>query len=509
MSERAPLLEMKRTSKRYGGIAALTEVDFAAYGGEIHAVLGENGAGKSTLIKIAAGVTDPTEGEVLVEGKTINFRSPTEAMKAGVVCVFQELSLLPDMTVADNLSMADPPTRGGLIDAKAQRARAVQLLHRVGCEDVHPLELVKNLPLSRRQMVEIAKALAKKPKLLILDEATSALTAKDVERVYEIIRELKAQGVGILYVSHRMHEIEALADKATVFRNGRKIETFNKGERKVREIIQMMIGREVSHQYPAKPPYDNSRPPALAVTNLSWGRELTDITFTAGRGEILGLGGLDGQGQRELLLALFGVLKGVSGTVTVDGEPLPLSGPRRAMTARLPVALIPEDRKVEGLMLPMSVRDNLTLASLRQFKSGLGVDADKEAAAVRVMVEKLQIKAPDTAAPVATLSGGNQQKVVLAKWLMTEPGIILLNDPTRGIDVGTKQELYRLMRALADEGRTIVFYSTDYAELIGCCDRVLVLYAGRIVRELEGAECTEHNILSSALNVNELAEKAA
>ncbi len=278
MTDRIPLLELKQASKRYGGIAALSGVDFTAYAGEIHAVLGENGAGKSTLIKIASGVTDPTEGEVLVEGQRVNFRSPSEAMAAGVVCVFQELSLMPDMTVADNLSIADPPKRGGLIDARAQRARAVELLKRVGCEDVHPLELVKNLPLSRRQMVEIAKALAKKPKLLILDEATSALTAKDVERIYKIVRDLRDQGVGVLYVSHRMHEIEALADVATVFRNGRKIETFRKGERSVNEIIQMMIGRDVSHQYPEKPAYQGCGNAALSVSGLSWGRELSDIS---------------------------------------------------------------------------------------------------------------------------------------------------------------------------------------------------------------------------------------
>lgn len=501
MADRAPLLELKAVSKRYGGIAALTEVDFLAHPGEIHAVLGENGAGKSTLIKIASGVTDASEGEVLVNGRTVRFRSPTDAMREGVVCVFQELSLLPDMTVADNLFLADPPMKAGFIDAATQRHRAIELLHRVGCEDVHPLELVKNLPLSRRQMVEIAKALAKKPKLLILDEATSALTARDVERIYQIIRDLKAEGVGILYVSHRMHEIEALADVATVFRNGRRIETFKAGERSVGDIIQMMIGREVSHHYPPKPPPDPHRPVALKVEGLSWGRELDGISFTAGQGEIVGLGGLDGQGQRELLLALFGVLRGVEGRVTVGGEPLALSGPRAAMRATLPMALIPEDRKVEGLMLPMSVRDNLTLASLNRLRSGLGIDTAREADAVRRMIERLQIKAPDIAAPVATLSGGNQQKVVLAKWLMTEPGIILLNDPTRGIDVGTKQEIYKLLRQLAAEGRTIIFYSTDYAELIGCCDRVLILYGGRITRELAGDDLTEHNIVAGALNV--------
>ncbi|SHG25136.1 monosaccharide ABC transporter ATP-binding protein, CUT2 family (TC 3.A.1.2.-) [Kaistia soli DSM 19436] len=502
MHDRKPYLELKQISKRYGGVAALTGVDFSVYPGEIQAVLGENGAGKSTLIKIASGVTDPTEGEVLVEGKPVRFRSPTEAMRAGVVCVFQELSLLPEMTVADNLSIIDPPKWLGLIDAKGQRERARALLKRVGCEDVHPLELVRDLPLSRRQMVEIAKALGRNPRILILDEATSALTADDVERVYGIIRDLKASGVGILYVSHRMREIEALADTATVFRNGRKIETFTKGARSVDAIIEMMIGREVTHQYPEKPDPSTDKPVALAAANLAWGREIQDISFNLRKGEIVGLGGLDGQGQRELLLALFGVLRGVSGTVAVDGKPLLLDGPRRAMHAPLPMALIPEDRKTEGLMLPMSVRDNMTLAALPHLAGRFGVDRDKENAAVQSMVDRLRVKTPDMLAPVSALSGGNQQKVVLAKWLMTEPGIILLNDPTRGIDVGTKQEIYRLMRELANQGAAILFYSTDYAELIGCCDRVLVIYGGRIRRELAGETLNERSLLQSALNVD-------
>ncbi|SFJ09853.1 MULTISPECIES: sugar ABC transporter ATP-binding protein [unclassified Phyllobacterium] len=502
MSQPAPILEMKHVSKSYGGIAALSEVDFVAYPGEIHAILGENGAGKSTLIKIAAGVTDPSEGELYVEGKRVDFRNPTEAMAAGVVCVFQELSLLPDMTVADNLSIVSPPMRAGLIDARAQRERARELLAMIGCDDIHPLELVRNLPLSRRQMVEIAKALAKRPKLLILDEATSALTAADVERVYAIIRKLRSEGVGILYVSHRMHEITALADCATVFRNGRKIETFGIGERSMDAIVQMMIGRELTHHYPEKPAADLSAPVALSVRNLSWAEQLKDISLDVRKGEIVGLGGLDGQGQRSLLFALFGVLKGVSGTVEVLGKQQRLSGPRAALRAGLPLALIPEDRKTEGLMLPMNIRDNISLASLSRFQKGLRFDRSAEHAAVEQMIRSLKIKVSDLAAAVSTLSGGNQQKVVLAKWLMTGPGIILLNDPTRGIDVGTKQEIYKLLRDLADSGVAILYYSTDYAELIGCCDRVLVMYGGRIARELFGRDLNERNIIETALNVN-------
>ncbi len=508
MPDALPILEMKHVSKRYGGIAALNEVDFVAYPGEIHAILGENGAGKSTLIKIAAGVTDPSEGELYVEGKRVDFRNPTEAMAAGVVCVFQELSLLPDLTVADNLSIVAPPMRAGLIDAGAQRERARRLLAEIGCDDIHPLELVRNLPLSRRQMVEIAKALAKRPKLLILDEATSALTAADVERVYTIIRRLRSEGVSILYVSHRMHEIAALADCATVFRNGRRIETFRIGERSMSAIVQMMIGREMTHHYPDKPPANPGAPVALSARNLSWGQQLRDISLDVRKGEIVGLGGLDGQGQRSLLFALFGVLKGVSGSVDVLGKPLRLSGPRSAMRAQLPIALIPEDRKTEGLMLPMNIRDNISLASLSKFQKGLRFDRNSEHTAVEKIIKGLNIKITELAAAVSTLSGGNQQKVVLAKWLMTHPGIILLNDPTRGIDVGTKQEVYRLLRDLADSGVAVLFYSTDYAELIGCCDRVLVMYDGRVTRELAGLELNERNIIETALNVNDKEQAA-
>lgn len=503
--EAVPILEFRGVSKRYGGVAALTGVDFAARRGMIHAVLGENGAGKSTLIKIASGVTDPSEGEILVEGRTVSFRNPTEAMEAGVVCVFQELSLIPDMTVADNLSIVDPPRRFGLISGRAQRRRARELLALVGCEDVHPGELVKNLPLSRRQMVEIAKALAKKPKVLILDEATSALTTEDVKRVYAIIRRLRSEGVAILYVSHRMKEIEDLADAASVFRNGRHIETFRKGARSVDEIVQMMIGREVTHPYPDKPAPSGDAPVALSARGLSWGRELRNVSLEVRKGEIVGLGGLDGQGQRELLLALFGVLKNVSGAIEVAGKPVRFTGPRAAMRCDLPLALIPEDRKTEGLMLPMSVEDNMSLAALSRFQRGLSIDRVREAAAIAEMVEGLKVKAGDLRAPVSNLSGGNQQKVVLAKWLMTRPGIVLLNDPTRGIDVGTKQEIYRLLRDLAGQGLAVLLYSTDYAELIGCCDRVLVMYGGQIARELSGDGLNETTMIETALNVGERA----
>jgi ribose transport system ATP-binding protein len=406
---------------------------------------------------------------------------------------------LPDLSVADNISIASPPRRFGLIDARAQRRRAEALLAEIGCEDVNPLMRVRDLPLSRRQMVEIAKALGQRPRLLILDEATSALTSADVENVDAMLARL--EGVAVLYISHRMHEVEVLADRASVFRNGRHIETFDKGVRSTADIVQLMIGRDIATQYPAKQARGPVKP-VLALENLCWEKQLDHISLRVGAGEIVGLGGLDGQGQKSLLLALFGVLRGVTGRITVEGREIPLGSPAAAKSPAVGIALVPEDRKTEGLMLPMSISDNLTIASLDAISTGPFVDRARERAAVERGIARLQIRIGAPGDAVWTLSGGNQQKVVIAKWLMTEPRIILLNDPTRGIDVGTKQELYRLMRELADHGAAILFYSTDYDELIGCCDRVAIMYDGRIVRELEGAELTETNIVASALNVD-------
>ena len=497
----APILELSGVSKRYGGVRALDGVDFACRRGSIHAVLGENGAGKSTLIKVIAGVVQLNAGTIRLNGRTVTFPSPQAANAAGIVCIFQELSLLPDLSVADNIAIADPPRRFGLIDRRAQRRRAEQLLARVGCEDINPLLQVRQLPLSRRQMVEIAKALGRAPQLLILDEATSALTAADVEKVYAILHGLRDSGLSLLYISHRMHEIEALADTCSVFRNGQHIDTFPKGARSDEQIVQMMIGREWHSVYPPKPQRTAPPPPALELNGVGWENRLHDISLAVGRGEIVGLGGLDGQGQRELLLALFGVLRGVSGEIAVNGTPCRIGSPAAAKSPQVGMALIPEDRKTEGLMLPMSVRDNISIAALGAMTRGAVVDRAQEARRIDEVAARLKIKFGRLTDAVATLSGGNQQKVVIAKWLLTGARVVLLNDPTRGIDVGTKQEIYQLLRDLADAGTAILFYSTDYDELIGCCDSVLILYDGRIVRTLQGEAITEANIVASSLNL--------
>jgi ribose transport system ATP-binding protein len=495
------LLRMEGISKRYGGVVALEDARLECAAGRIHAVLGENGAGKSTLIKVMAGVVKPDSGVMELEDRPVIFHDPAAAMKAGIACIFQELSLIPDLTVADNIAITSPPTRLGLIDRRSQRHLAEDALTRAGAGGIHPLSRVKDLPLSRRQMVEIAKALARNPKILILDEATSALTAADVERVFMVLKQLRSEGLAIIYISHRMHEIAQLADDCTVFRNGRYVATFEAGTKTDDAIVEMMIGREYKSVFPAKPRHQANRPAALTVRNLAWTGRLKGIDLSVSPGEVVGLGGLDGQGQHELLLALFGVLVGISGEIEIGGKRVAIKSPSAAKRRDVGMAFIPEDRKTEGLMLPMSVRDNLSFAAIERFSHCGLIDLQAEKAAIDQIIELLQIRCDGIESPAGTLSGGNQQKVVIGKWLMTKPRIILLNDPTRGVDVGTKQEFYHRVRWLADEGAAILFYSTDYDELVGCCDRVLVLYDGAVVRVLEGAAITERELIASALNL--------
>ncbi len=497
------LFVMEGVSKRYGGVRALQQADLVVEAGRIHAVLGENGAGKSTLIKVMAGVVAPDEGRMLLDGRPVSFASPAAAAAAGIVCIFQELSLIPDLSVADNIGIAHPPRRHGLIDRTAQRRLAEDALARAGAADIHPLALVRDLSLSRRQMVEIAKALARKPRILILDEATSALTAADVTRIYAVLKRLRAEGMALVYISHRMHEIVELADECTVFCNGRSVASYAAGTKTDQEVVELMIGREISQAFPPKSRAAPARGavPRLELRGLSWDHRLDDISLALHAGEVIGLGGLDGQGQRELLLALFGVLRGTTGEMRIDGRPVRIHAPSDARRPGIGMALIPEDRKTEGLMLPMSVGENLSFAALPQLAHWGVVDRRAEGEAIERMVRMLGVRSDGAAMPAGSLSGGNQQKLVIGKWLLTAPRIILLDDPTRGIDVGTKQEIYQLLRRLADEGAAILFYSTDYDELIGCCDRVLVMVEGAIERELVGAEITERALISSALAI--------
>jgi ribose transport system ATP-binding protein len=499
---RSPLMEALAVSKQYGGVTALDAVNFSCQAGSIHALIGENGAGKSTLIKILTGVVTPDSGTLKVDGQPVSLASPADAGQLGIVPVFQELSLLPDLTVAENIFITNPPrNRLGLIDRKALNRQTDELFDSFGFHHLDPEALITELPLAQRQMVEIATALSRNPRLLILDEGTSALTLRDVKIVFQVLQKMRDENRSVVFISHRMDEIEEIADTITIFRDGRHVNMFPAGTVSHDEMVHMMIGRKLEQVFPNKPTAKAEGTPLLEVKDLGWEHLLHNINFSLGKGEILGLGGLDGQGQGELLFALFGVLRSLRGEVLVDGQPTQINSPAAAAEAGIGLALIPEDRKTEGLLLPMSVGDNITMSTLDR-RARLGIlNNRREKTVIERMIKQMKIKTASARIPVGSLSGGNQQKVVIAKWLLTEARILLLYDLTRGIDVGTKQEVYQLIRSLADEGVGILFFSTELPELVGMCNRVLVLYEGKIGRELKGAEITEENLVTAALGL--------
>jgi ribose transport system ATP-binding protein len=350
-------------------------------------------------------------------------------------------------------------------------------------------------------MVEIAKALGRDPRILILDEATSALNAEDTKKVYGLVRRLRDQGAALIYITHHLREAAELADECTVLRNGKCVAAFQRDTKSESEIISMMIGRTLEKKFPPKPRPRAEREKVLEIRRLSWGQQLQDIELTAHAGEIVGLGGLDGQGQREVLLSLFGVLRGTRGQVLLDGRPVKIGNPAKAKKLSVSIAMIPEDRKTEGLLLRLSVAHNITLSALDRISPFPLIRSRLERRHIREMVDKLHIRLGSIHDSAASLSGGNQQKVVLAKWLLLESRCLLLMDPTRGIDVGTKQEIYQLLRELADGGTSILLFSTDHDELVGLCDRVYVLYRGRVVADLQGERITEYAILEASLNL--------
>lgn len=490
------IVRLSGVSKIYGATKALSEVDFACFGGEIHAILGENGAGKSTLMKLVSGVIQPTMGEIQIDGSPAQLMSPADAMSRGLICMFQELSLVPDLTVRENLMLGVPGTGLGRLDQSVV-ARAQDILTKIDGGAIRMKARVADLTLAESQQVEIAKALSRNPRLLILDEATSALNASVVEKVFHLIRAERDRGVGVLFISHRFHEIEALADRISIFRNGSHVETFDNSAYDYGAIISKMVGQRIDDLFPTKPDTDPNAEEVIAINGFGWGERLRDVSITLRKGQITGLGGLDGQGQGEVLHGLFGLLKGTRGTCVMGGQTISITHPKKAKSPKLAIALVPEDRKTEGLIMDQSIAHNLELAAL-----GVnGIDAS-DASIYQPFLDALELKCDSLEQTISELSGGNQQKVALTKWLALGPSCMLLADPTRGIDVKTKTQIYALLRKLADSGVAILLLSTDYEELIHLCDETHIFYDGRIVQHLSGADMTAENIIAASLNMH-------
>ncbi len=492
------LLAASAVSKRYGGIAALSRAEFHAAAGEVHALIGENGAGKSTFIQILAGAVQPDEGTILFGGKPFRASNPSAAQAAGISAVFQELSLIPDLTVAQNIWFRREDLSAlGTIRARALREKTLALFEKYDFPSTRPDQEVRRLTLAERQVVEIAKALARDPAVLILDEATSSLAPRETEWLLALAESFAATGKLVIYISHRLQEVRRVAGRLTVFRNGMTVAAHDMASVSDDQIIAEMLGRRMDRLYPERRATATARI-ALKVRNLTAGSRLRDIDLDLHEGEVLGVGGLQGHGQRELFQSLFGIGK-AKGTVELWGKPMTVRGPRQALTGRDGIALVPEDRRGQGLLLSKSVRENLTLAVIPRFSSFGILSARREKALVDEMIAFLRIKARTPDQLAGTLSGGNQQKVIFGKMLLTEARVLLLFDPTRGVDVGTKGEIFQLMRDLAAKGYAILFYSSDLPELVHVADRVAVMQNGRMAAILEGDAISEDGILKAAM----------
>ncbi|MFD1719552.1 sugar ABC transporter ATP-binding protein [Georgenia deserti] len=503
MSEAAPpRLRMEGIAKSFGGVRALRGVDLTVHDGEVLALLGENGAGKSTLMNVLSGVVVPDAGRIVVDGTEHRFSSPADAQRAGVAMIHQELDLVPQGTVAGNIFLGDEPRRAiGLADRSAMRERAGALLSDLGI-DIDPDTQVQSLRVGEQQMVAIAKALRLEARILVMDEPTSALSDAEVRTLFALLPVLRRQGVAVIYISHRLDEITEIADRATVLRDGEHVGTVDIAGADPSEVIRLMIGRSVEEIFPRRPaPAGDVRLTVrgLAVPRdpLSPRREPAGIDLEVRRGEILGLAGLLGSGRTELLEALYGLAgEKLTGTVEIDGSPVRLTSPRRAL--RLGIGLVPEDRRAAGLVMQQSVGANIVLSALREL-ARLGLRRRSgERSAVRASIERLSIKTPTGEAIVGTLSGGNQQKVVFARNLLREPRILLLDEPTRGVDIGAKSEVYHLLADLTETGLSVLVASSEVGELVGLCDRIAVLRGGRVVDTFDRSEADEETILAAA-----------
>jgi ribose transport system ATP-binding protein len=503
---------MEGIVKRFPGVVALSGVSLHLRGGEVLALMGENGAGKSTLMKILGGAYQPDEGQIYVDDHPVHFHSVKDSKRLGIALIHQELMLAGNLDIASNIFIGNERRCWGpmrKLDRGAMNARATELLARVGMS-MSPTTSVASLTAGQMQMVEIAKALSVNARVIIMDEPTSSLTAGESEHLFRIIRQLKAEGIGVVYISHRMEEVLVLADRVTVLRDGKYVGDISRDEATHERIVAMMVGRELStHYFPEKPATPTSTETVLDVRNVLVPGAPAGVSFTARRGEILGFAGLVGAGRTELMEAIFGVKPALGGSMSLSGQQYLPRSSREAIAAG--VYLAPEDRKRHGLVLPMTVAQNTSLPNVGNYNPWGFLDRRTEQRVAAAEVERLRTKTPTVFQKVVNLSGGNQQKVVLGKWLAMSPKVLILDEPTRGIDVGAKAEIYRHMQALADAGMTILMVSSDMPEVIGMSDRVVVMHERRIRGILPRAELTQERIanLMTGRNESSTADAAA
>jgi ribose transport system ATP-binding protein len=489
-----PLLEARRLTKAFPGVRALKGVSLSVQRGEVLAVIGENGAGKSTLMKILAGVQTADAGEILLDGRPLDIRSVHDALANGIALIHQELNLADNLDVAANIFLGREPLRAGLIDRACARRQARQFLDAVGL-DLSPDTLVSDLAIGQQQLVEIAKALSTQARVLIMDEPTSSLSAREAENLFRVIRDLRSRGVSIVYISHRLGEVKTLADRVTVLRDGENAGDLARDQISHAAMVKLMVGRDLSQFYPHEP----HQPGDIALEVLGVrtpAHPAHEVSFNIRHGEIVGLAGLVGAGRTEVLLTLFGVTPALGGRIRVCGKDVSPQSPLEAIQAGL--SLVPEDRKKQGVILEMPVRENVSLASLRRDQQNGFRNRRRETELSAEMIGAMRIKTPSDRQVVQFLSGGNQQKVVLGKWLATQPRVLFLDEPTRGIDVGAKQEIYKLMEDLAHRGVAILFVSSEMEEVLGMSDRVLVMHEGRITGELARHELSEEAVMHLA-----------
>ncbi|MFQ5971469.1 MAG: sugar ABC transporter ATP-binding protein [Alphaproteobacteria bacterium] len=500
-----PLLVVRNASKAYSSTQALDDVSIDLLPGEVHALVGENGAGKTTLMNILSGVVTPDMGEIRISGEAVQFANPRQAQERGIGTVFQELSLVPSLSVAENVFTNRAPSRRGGLIRWGELHRRTRRLIALFDVDIDVKSPVGDLPVSTRQLVEIAKALSVEAQIILLDEPSSALMPDEVAALFRVVRRLKASGIGIIYVSHRMREIFEIADRITVLRDGHKIGTYVRSETTPDKIVRLMVGRELNTMFERRSA--GSRDELLRTERLGVSGLFSDVNLTLHSGEIVGLAGLMGSRRGELGRTLGGALRPTVGMIMVDGVPVTMRGIADAI--RLGIAYLPEDRKTDGLFLEKSVADNIIATMLRQVSRWGFVDGGKRNRIAEDYVGQLKVRTSGVSQLLGRLSGGNQQKVLVAKWLVTKPRILIVDEPTKGIDVGAKYEIHALLRRLADDGAGIIVISSDLPELLGLCDRIVVMHEGQFTGELSAEEATEESIMSRAAGLSDRAPTRA